>query len=106
MGLKSTLVFWTILLCIAVWQSASVLVAIPEGAPAAEAPVAEALRRASARPREARNSFDLSEYTQNTEFFLGTPQEDAEFTFDDTGRSGPYDGDGKLIFPIDPRNMH
>jgi len=107
-GMKSTLAFWAFLICIAVWQSAYVPVTTPEEPPlpVAVAPVGDAPGRVAPPPRPPRGKFDLSGYTQNTEFFLGTPRGDAEFGTDDPGRSGPYDSEGKLIFPLDPRGMH
>lgn len=108
MSQKLTYAFLFVLICIAVrlWHPTEVEEKVASSAKEPAAVVVTAPRQPHRVAAQRANRYDTSDFDQNTEFALGKPKGGEEIGLNTSGNHGPYDAEGKLIFPIDPRKRH
>ncbi len=113
---KLTFACWGVLLGIAAWQSpgwwnAATDPRIDDTPVIQDAPVASlGPRKPELKRRDPKLPYkiDLRDYKQGDDFVRSpfNAEDGGEITFNEAGNAGPFDTDGKLILPLDPRNLH
>ena len=114
---KITFACWAVLLGVAAWQSPGLWDSDATDPQIAAAPVEQHAPVAALGPRKSEYKrrdpglpykIDLRDAKQGAAFMRSpfNAEEGGEIARNENGNAGPYDANGMLILPLDPRNMH